>query len=116
MDGELNERESFALFGTFDGGYLRSDLLLAVFDTEEYADEAARGLVADTQSLLKYAFPHAIRFWFSPTEVKPEPTQAEWREWANGLRCVSVVRMTGPGGCRVVHSLVQKYDLPEEEL
>lgn len=105
------EKESFALFGQFAMFEVQSDLLLAVFDSEEAADEAARGIVADPVMLLKHAFPGVCQFWFKPREVNPEPTESDWEAWAEGLMSLHIVRMVGRDSMRVVHSVVQQYFL-----
>ena len=113
MDGDSAEKESFALFGHFIETGIDIELLLAVFDNEEVADEAARGLVADPEMLLKYAFPEPMRFWWRPPEHYPEPAAWEWEHWAKAIKSVFLVRMVGRDPMRVVHSLVQRYDLKE---
>lgn len=84
------------------------------FDTEEAADEAARGIVADTVLVLQHAFPEAMRFWWSPREHYPAPAAWVLEHWAKSLKCVFVVRMVGRDFMRVVHSLVQRYNLQVE--
>ena len=111
MDGDSAEKESFALFGHFFLHDVNSDLLLAVFDSEEAADEAARGLVADPVMLLKHAFPMVCQFWFKPPQVSPEPTDLDWETWAAGLMSLHIVRMVGRDSMRTVHSVVQEYFL-----
>ena len=105
------ERESFALFGQFFLHDVSSDLLLAVFDSEEAADEAARGLVADPLMLLKHGFPRVCQFWFKPRELNSPPTDLDWETWADGLMSLHIVRMVGRDSMRVVHSVVQEYFL-----